>query len=499
MQLNLREHQSAVIDALREGFKQGYRSQLLYAPTGFGKTEVAIALMQATADKSKKAAILLDRLVLVDQTSLRLSKYGLEHGVYQSNHWKFDRNQNLQVCSAQTLEARSDFPKVDLLIVDECHISRKQTTEYIKANPDLKVIGLTATPFTKGLGSIYQNVVCGATNGWLVDNKWLTPLRVYIAKEIDMSGVKKVAGEWSQEMATKRGMQITGDIVSEWIQKTHEVFGGPRKTIVFCAGVAHGADLVQQFAERGYNFVSISYKDDDEFKREAIEDFAKPDTTIHGLIATDILTRGFDVSDVMIGVSARPFSKSLSSHVQQMGRVMRSHDGKDFALWLDHSGNYLRFRDDWDNLYIDGVDELDKTVEKTKKELTPEEKTASKCPKCGHLWPTGADTCPSCGHVRERRNQVESVSGVLEELTSGKKSPTEDRQSFYSELLHFATEKNYNPNWAKHKYREKFGVWPRNLHEMPTPVTHKTASWIRSRNIAWSKSQNRVQRPPNEI
>jgi superfamily II DNA or RNA helicase len=294
-------------------------------------------------------------------------------------------------------------------------------------------------------------------------------------------------------------MKITGDIVTEWVKKTHEIYGKPAKTIVFCSGVNHGADLARKFAEHGYNFISISYRDDEEFKKDVIEDFAKPDTTIHGLIATDILTRGFDVSDVMIGVSARPFSKSLSSHVQQMGRVMRSHDGKEFALWLDHSGNYLRFRDDWDNLYIDGVDELDKTVEKTKKELTDDEKTASKCPKCGHLWPTGADTCPSCGHVRERRNQVENVSGVLEELTSGKKSPAEDRQSFYSELLHFATEKNYNPNWAKHKYREKFGVWPKNLHEMPTPVTHKTASWIRSRNIAWSKSQNRVQRPPNEI
>ena len=52
MELKLREHQSAVIDALREGFKQGHRSQLLYAPTGFGKTEVAIALMQATAEKN---------------------------------------------------------------------------------------------------------------------------------------------------------------------------------------------------------------------------------------------------------------------------------------------------------------------------------------------------------------------------------------------------------------------------------------------------------------
>jgi len=111
MQLNLREHQSAVIDALREGFKQGYRSQLLYAPTGFGKTEVAIALMQATADKSKKAAILLDRLVLVDQTSMRLSKYGLEHGVYQSNHWKFDRNQKLKSVQLRRWRLETTFPR----------------------------------------------------------------------------------------------------------------------------------------------------------------------------------------------------------------------------------------------------------------------------------------------------------------------------------------------------------------------------------------------------
>ena len=489
MQLNLRPHQMEVIDALREGFKQGHKSQLLYAPTGFGKTEVAIALMKATADKLKRAAIVLDRLVLVDQTSMRLSKYGLEHGVYQSGHWKFNRSERLQVCSAQTLESRDDFPAVDLLIVDECHIARKQTTEFIKANPDIKVVGLTATPFTKGLGNIYQNVVCGATNGWLVDNNWLTPLRVYIAKEIDMTGAKKIGGEWSQEIATKRGMQITGDIVEEWIKKTHEVFGKPRKTIVFCAGVAHGADLVQQFAEKGYNFISISYKDDDEFKREAIEDFAKPDTEINGLIATDILTRGFDVPDVMIGVSARPFSKSLSSHVQQMGRVMRPYDGKDFALWLDHSGNYLRFRSDWDDLYVDGVSDLDTKVEKAKKEPTDLEKTESKCPACGHLWQPKQDACPACGHVRQRRNEVASVAGQLVELTSGARARTDDKQKFYSELIYFGQQRNYNPNWAGHKFKEKFGMWPRGLNETPSFTSLETAKWIQSRNIAWARAK----------
>ena len=59
MELQLRDHQMKVIDDLRDGFKKGYRSQLLYAPTGFGKTEVAIYLMKATAEKYNTAAIVL--------------------------------------------------------------------------------------------------------------------------------------------------------------------------------------------------------------------------------------------------------------------------------------------------------------------------------------------------------------------------------------------------------------------------------------------------------
>lgn len=451
-------------------------------------TEVAIYLMKAAREKCKRSAMVMDRIVLVDQTSLRLTKYGLPHGVYQSGHWKYDPGELIQICSAQTLERRDSMPGMNLLIVDECHIARKQTIEFIKNNPHISVIGLTATPFTKGLASVYENVVTGATNGWLVDNNWLTPLKVFIAKEIDMTGAKKVAGEWSQDVATERGMRITGDIVEEWIKKTHEIYGKPEKTIVFCSGVAHGADLVEQFARKGYNFVSISYKDNDEYKKAAIEDFAKPDTQIHGLIATDILTRGFDVPDVKIGVSARPFSKSLSSHVQQMGRIMRPHHSKDFAVWLDHSGNYLRFREDWDSLYSEGVQELDDKVERAKKEPTIKEKEESKCPACGHLWPKYSDSCPACGHVRQRRNQVAAVAGHLEELSTDV-TRRENKQQFYSELVAYAMSKGYNPNWAKHKYREKFGVWPKGLQDVPSPITGKTAQWIKSRMIAYAKTQ----------
>lgn len=486
--LELFDYQERTLAQLREGFKEGYRSQMLVSPTGGGKTEMAIALMEAIADRGNRCAMVLDRRVLCDQTSQRLDKYGIDHGVLMAGHWRFRPDRHIQICSAQTLEKRESFPGLKVLIVDEAHQTRKQTVQFIKSNPRVLVVGLSATPFTKGLGDIYENVVSTVTTEELVKLGRLVPLRVFVCKEIDMDGAKKVAGEWSKDDVTERGLKITGDIVTEWINKTHEVFGGPRKTVVFCAGVEHGADLSRKFAEAGYNFVALSYKDEDDFKQDVIKEFSKSDSAIHGLIATDILTKGFDVPDVMIGVSARPFSKSLSSHIQQMGRVMRCSPGKEFGLWLDHSGNYLRFQEDWETIFEQGVHELDESKDKPKRERTPNEKEQAKCPKCSCVWPRNADMCPSCGHQRVRLNLVASVPGEMEELANARAAKAE-KQAFYSELLWVCRDRGYRDGWAANKYREKFGVWPRGLSDEPAMPSMTTMKWIKSRQIAWAKAR----------
>lgn len=490
----LRGYQETILGRVRECFLAGFKHVLLYAPTGAGKTEIAIALMKATADKGKRAAMSLDRIVLCDQTSARLQKYGIDHGVMQSGHWRNRPYERVQVCSAQTLEKRGSMPGTNLLVVDECHTIRQQTVEFIKNNQDIYVVGLSASPFADGLNQVYEAVVSAVTTHELVEMGNLVPLRVFICKEVDMNGVKKVAGEWSADGAATKAMQITGDVVSTWVEKTNEVFGGPVKTIVFCTNVAHGADLAQKFSAAGYNFVPISYKDTDDFKRDAVKDFSRPDTSINGLIACDILTKGFDVPDVRCGVSARPFSKSFMSHVQQMGRTMRPADGKDFAMWLCHSGNYLRFQEDWDDLYANGVTKLEDGKEKAKQELKPEEKERKKCPKCGALWIGRGDVCQSCGYHRPVLNQVEVVDGVVEELgaTAKEKYPKEVKQDWYSQLLSMQTERGYSSGWVAHKFKEKFGVWPRGLAEEPKPITAEVASWEKSRRIAWAKAKAKV-------
>lgn len=486
--LQLRPTQESGMDKLRRGFAEGHNAQIMYGPCGFGKTEVAIYMMDGAAKKNKRSAMILDRRILCEQTSQRLWKYGIDHGVIMQGTSRWRPDQKIQICTAQTLEKREGFPAVDLLIIDEAHCVRKETAEFIKNHPGIKVVGLSGSPFAKGLGAIYSNVESAVTIDQLVEDKWLVSPRVFIAKEIDMSEAKKLAGEWTVKDATTNGMKITGDIVSEWVAKTNEIFGGPRKTIVFCAGVAHGESLSRKFAEAGYNFVSISYKDDNEFKSQAIADFNQPDTEIHGLIATDILTKGFDCSDVMIGVSARPFSKSFSSHVQQIGRVMRPHEGKDQAIWLDHSGNYLRFREDWDRLCSEGVSELDDGAEKPKPEPTKEQKDAAKCPVCSHLWPGQSDTCSHCGHVRVRRSSVIEIPGELFELAAEKKEvfSMEYKTDFYAQLIGYALEKGYKPGFAYFKYKDRFGVGPTMKTPEPKAPSAEVCNFALSRLIASS-------------
>jgi len=85
------------------------------------------------------------------------------------------------------------------------------------------------------------------------------------------------------------------------------------------------------------------------------------------------------------------------------------------------------------------------------------------------------------------------VPGQLTELGGRNRAVSIDKQSFYSQLLYIANRRNYNPHWASHKYRERFGVWPRGLLETPQPPDPSTEGWVHSKMIAWAKQKRRVE------
>ena len=371
------------------------------------------------------------------------------------------------------------------LLVHNC--LRTSLKRLFNNRPDLRVIGATATPFHPEMGHYFSAVTSVITMKELVDKGYLVPYRVFIAHEIDTAGVKVVAGEWQKDELEKRGQQIVGDVVADYIRISNEVWGEQRKTICFSCGIAHGAELVRKFVEADINAVQISSNDEDEYRAEVLADFAKPDTDIKVIVSVAILSRGFDQPDVHHVILARPLKKSFSEHVQQMGRVARPYPGKAFAIVQDHSGNYLRFQASFDKLYNEGVKTLDgEEDKKSREEPTPKEKEASKCPACGHLW-GGADVCPHCGHVRTRRNDVVSIAGVMKEITVSNAKPQVDQIDWYAQAIGYAEEHGKKPGFAYYKFKEKFKTDPPAIKPAPKHPTPAVANWFRSRAIAYAK------------
>lgn len=499
----LRDYQKESVQGLRDGMKAGHKHQVLAAPTGAGKTIIASYLVKKAKEKGTRIAFIVDRVNLIDQTSAVLDTYGIPHGVIQAKHWRWRPSELIQICSAQTIEKRGFFPDLGLLIVDECHTIRKATAALIKSRPDMPVIGLSATPFTKGIGELYSNVVNVTTTNKLIEQGWLTPLKMYAAKAVDMTGAKIIAGEWSEKEIEERGKTIIGDIVAEWQDKTSLHFGGPVKTLVFSATVDHGAELCKQFNAAGFNFQQISYKDgSDENRRALIDEFRKSDSQITGLVSCEVFTKGFDVPDIKCGIAARPYRKSLSSHIQQMGRVMRIAPNKDFGLWLDHCGNILRFKSDMDDIFSNGLQALDDGEHdaKARKEPTPKEKQSISCA-CGFVFPYRMDICPACGKEHRHASSVETVAGVLE-MVGGKPLPTflSDRRSVWRQLATYALERKHGDSdaakrFAKAQYMNLYQEWPKSdsmsdLEPCTLPVMNK----VKGNLIRYIKGKQKSQR-----
>ena len=223
----LRPYQGASIESLRNGFRKKHVRQVLAAPTGAGKSVVMLDMIRAAMEKGSRVMFIWERRILVDQFSAHLDSAGIDHGVLMAGHFRFRPGRQVQVASAQTLERMESMPTVDIIFLDELHaMMRAGIIKLMERNPQLRIIGATATPFHPAIGKYFTNVVSVTTMAALVEEKYLVPFRVFVAKEIDTSGLKIVAGEWKKDDLEKRGQQIVGDVVADYIRISNEVFGG---------------------------------------------------------------------------------------------------------------------------------------------------------------------------------------------------------------------------------------------------------------------------------
>lgn len=521
-ELVLHDYQAAAIESARQHYRQGKRRVLLCSPTGSGKTVMAMGVMQAAARKGSRSAFIADRNAITDQTSDMADLYGLDHGVMQAAHWRQRPNALVQIVSAQTLGRRLGrggyvdhlLRNLQFVLIDECHTLYQSTTDWLTTLPDhVAVIGLTATPFTKGLGKHFDSIINVTTTDALFASGMLVRPIIYAAIEMDTSGVAvRSTGEWDDEGLERAGAKIIGDVVAEFIKRTHEQFGGPVKTIAFSSTVAHGEEICRAFAEIGLNFQNISYRDDEDDRRAKITEFRKPDSIITGLVSCDALAKGFDVPDVQACILCRPLRKSLTTHIQQIGRVMRSAPGKDKALVIDHTGNCLRFLNDASDFWACGVDALDERAEKDRAARAPVDEAERKelvCFGCGAVMPPAARVCLACGRERPRRSSnVTAVPGSTQLLTmngvSGRKFEygshpiLKDPEVAYRSFLSFTTQRKRGDveagrRWAAGLFKGVYGRWPSRsfdgLAYDPAWLTQDVERFCRTEMARYSRSR----------
>lgn len=437
-EIDLRPYQEGAVAETRAQMAAGARRIVLASPTGSGKTEIGMSFILRSQLRRSTAWFIVDRVTLIDQTSERFFSHGIDHGIIQGDNRLTDYSKPVQIASAQTLARRSIRKLPDLILWDEAHCEHESVRKLIEQAEKARVIGLTATPFTAGMADRWDGLVNVTTVNRLLAEGYLAPLKIKACVAPDMKSVKKKGGEYDDNEAGERGIVIVGDVVSTWIQQTLNHFGRPVKTIVFSPSVKHGEELCRQFAEVGFNFQQISYLDkSDDDRKEKIKEFRKPDSTIHGLVSCAVLTKGFDVPDVLCGISCRPYVKSFSSHIQEMGRVMRSFPGKEYGLWLDHSGNCISFAEDTAWLYEYGVDSLSTAQKKDSEPREPAEKTKKKhfCSVCGLQLPPMAVSCPGCGWERPTASTIQYVQGDLVDVDLSAKTAFQPRPGLRAECL----------------------------------------------------------------
>lgn len=490
--LSLYEWQEEAVEALRANIRSGVKNQVLVAPTGAGKTVIATHLIEECFGKGKRAIFACDRIPLIEQTSDTFDDYGIPHGIIQADHWRTDSYHKIQVGSAQTL-ARRGWPDADLIIVDECHSLYRTTTERISRR-DTITIGLTATPFAKGMGQFYDDVVTVRTLNQLTADGYLAPFEAYAAAEPDMEGVARDRyGEWAKDATAERAMPIIGDAVSEYLEKAMG-----KKFIAFGVNVKHCEELQRQFLEAGIKCDLYTHDRPGEARKAMIEEFKRPDGYLQGLISVAALAKGFDAPAVECIIMCRPLRSSLAEHIQILGRGLRRDPANPdkVCIVLDLSGNMLRFWQPMHDFFEHGATDLDDGKRRPKKKVEAKEREPFKCPKCASVHKP-APMCPHCGHQYPRRSMVEHLPGKLVALGSVVPESEGDlREDVFAQLLYHAKKQGYEKpgGWAAHRFEDLFGegAFDREMFKLePRPPTERTQSWITSQIIRWNRSRRR--------
>lgn len=401
----LRPYQREAIDALYNWFGENDGNPLIVLPTGTGKSVVIAEIIRSAVEGWPDTRILMVTHVkeLIGQNFAELLTLWPQAPAGINSAGLRQRNTQAQIlfCGIQSVYKKAfDIQRCDLLLIDEAHLVPDDgTTMYRKfiddlrvINPQMKVIGLTATPYRMSHGMLHMGknrLFHGIAYEYdlltAVQEGYLSPLvSKHMEAEFDLSGVGTRGGEFipGQLEAAVNQDPITKAAVAEMVR-----YGQDRRMwLVFASGVKHAEAVATEIFNHGI-VVDVVLGDTPSAERDAIIKAYRAGE-IRCLVSVGVLTTGFNVPGVdLIGMMRA--TKSTGLYVQMAGRGTRLADGKRDCLVLDFAGNVARHGP------VDRV-RGKRGPGETEGEGDAPVKT---CPECQSICFAGLRECPDCGYI----------------------------------------------------------------------------------------------------
>jgi superfamily II DNA or RNA helicase len=343
MSIQLRKYQEDSVNTILQEFTRT-ESILFQMPTGTGKTTIFSEIIKVWSTKlhpNKRILILVHRKELVSQIIDRLKQFGILAGRIQSGYLNNILLQ-VQVGLIQSLSNPARLPNnLSLIIIDEAHHTpsksyRNILKHYSQSSP--YILGVTATPYRlsgESFSELFDKLILSKSIKEFIQEGWLTPIKHLATSFNDFSNVRIKNKEYVEKdlEIILRSEKVMVELIESYFK-----YGDNKKAIIFALNKSHSKDIVERFKLEKINAEFIDSDTPSDLRDEIVNKFKNGEIKI--LCNVNIFTEGFDCPDVELVLLARP-TKSFSLYLQQVGRVMRTNEGKTHGLILDNASLWL--------------------------------------------------------------------------------------------------------------------------------------------------------------
>lgn len=410
--LQLRDYQLDLVNAIWADLHR-QNTILISAPTGSGKTECFIELCRKSIEAMPtiKILIILNRVLLVEQTARRIRKIIPSCGIYCGSLNESEINQ-ITVASVQSIY-KQKLGKINMVILDEVHhLSEDDDSHYRKllsniAHEKLKVVGFTATPFRSngklyGQDKLFKNLSYKKSLTSLIDDGFLVrPSMKRVDHQFDTSQLRVRMGEFKQDDVNKLTSNLTK--LEQQVKDALPRMADRKSVVWACASIKHCENVRDEIINQGERALALHSKLN-RLEAESNKTLFESGGVKH-LVFVSIVAEGYDHPPIDCIVLMRPI-RSPVLYVQTVGRGLRPFENKKDCLVLDY-GKVVETLGPIDNPLVSNG-----RIKKSDKPLG-----MKFCPSCLEYVLSSEPICPDCDYefikkAPDKTKNLERVSFV---------------------------------------------------------------------------------------